>query len=156
MRHYLLTVCALLTLASGAAAQQPASPPELDIGERVRVWRVTPAEPRLTGRVQAVTGDALELASRKNEPTQTLSISALERIDVSRGKSRVLWVAGGALLGAAAGIAIARSSEDEPGDYGVGASADAANALALMAIGGLAGYLIAPERWRTVWRSGRE
>jgi hypothetical protein len=153
MRQYLLTVCALLALATGATAQQPDSQPALDIGARVRVWRVTPAESRLTGRVQAVTGDALELASKRDEPTQVLSLSALERIDVSRGKNRVLWMSGGALLGAATGIAIGRSAEDEPGDYGVGASADAANALILMAVGGIAGYLIAPERWRTVWRS---
>jgi hypothetical protein len=65
-------------------------------------------------------------------------------------------MSGGALLGAAAGIAIGRSSDDDdPADFGNDASAEAANALAMMVVGGVAGYFIAPERWRTVWRNSR-
>jgi hypothetical protein len=65
-------------------------------------------------------------------------------------------MSGGALLGVAAGIAIGRSSDDDdPADFGNDASAEAANALAMMVVGGVAGYFIAPERWRTVWRNSR-
>lgn len=147
MRFCLLTACGLLALTTGVDAQQAASALELDIGARVRVWRTAPAESRLTGRVRAVTPETLEITSNDRESTQTIPVAALERIDVSRGRSRTLWLAGGVLLGAAAGIAIGRSSEDEPGDYGIGATADAANTLAMMVVGGIAGYFIAPERW---------
>jgi hypothetical protein len=148
--RYLVLAIGLTVLPLCAYAQETTTAvPEVLTGTRVRAW---PAQGEaLRARVHSWNDSTLKL---QGSPPRQVHLEQLQRLDVSRGKNRLLWATGGLLVGATAGVLIARSDGDE-GDV-AGALDETAEGLANMIsgglIGGVVGFLVAPERWRTIWQ----
>jgi hypothetical protein len=152
MRSCLFVMC-LLAAPALAAAQSPAPVPDIEAGARVRIWSDSTAA-ALKARVQTVDPQERTIRVIDGSTPQVLRLSELDRIDVSRGRNRWGWTAGGMLAGATAGVIISRLDGDE-GDVAGGLEETAeglANTFAGALVGGVVGFLVAPERWRTVWR----
>lgn len=153
MRSAFLLFC-LFTVPTAVMAQEPAPAPPLDLGARVRVWPVVPGTTSVQGRLQSVTPEAVALTAGAANAPRSFELASLDRIDQSRGRNRWGWAGGGMLVGAVAGVIVARSTrEDDPADIGgIQNTADGiASTITGAFFGGLLGYLVAPERWRTVW-----
>ncbi|HEY0672598.1 MAG TPA: hypothetical protein VGD27_10040 [Longimicrobiales bacterium] len=153
MRCAFLLFC-LFTLPATVMAQEAAPAPQLDPGARVRVWPVVPGTTSVQGRVQSVTPEAVALTGGDGNAPRSFELTTLDRIDQSRGRNRWGWTGGGILVGAVAGVVVARSTrEDDPADIGgIQNTADGiATTITAAFFGGVLGFLVAPERWRTIW-----
>lgn len=152
MRAYLLVLC-LWALPDPAAAQSVTSIPHIEAGTRVRLWTDTTAA-ALKARMQTMDQQRLTIGVMQGNTERVLALRDLGRIDVSRGRNRLAWTAAGMLVGAAAGVIASRVDNDE-GDVAGGLVETAeglGNTLAGALVGGVVGFILAPERWRTVWR----
>lgn len=151
MRHYLIAI--VLSVAPVHAAAQSGGPlPMIETQAKVRVWADSNAQ-SLKARVQSVSQESLEVSGAAAGP-RVFHVSTLDRVDVSRGRNRWGWTAGGMLLGATAGVLITRAGNDQ-GDVAGGLNGVAeglANTASGALVGGVVGFFMAPERWRTVWR----
>ncbi|HEX8393972.1 MAG TPA: hypothetical protein VF665_16635 [Longimicrobium sp.] len=150
MRKALLAFVAVLLCAGPVCAQRDSLPlAQVPLQSRVRVdpeggERVTGRLLRTdSGRVVVNTGAAA---------AAPFSVAALESMSVSRGRQRGLWTATGFFVGGAAGILYSRAQEQEPEDIGgvQGVADGIANTILGALIGGIAGFVLAPERWRAV------
>ena len=149
MRYPCIIVILLLTVSATEA--QPA--PVIAVGARVRVLTTAdtpPAGRRVpwrVGRIVAATPDSLTIETGKSATPLTLPASAVERLEVSRGRDRGKGMFVGALIGGLlAGGAAATASG---GDEGVPAEeAVVGGAVAGLMLGGVMGALAAPERWQ--------
>ncbi len=157
MRHSSALLVALaILLASLSARPIAAQVAELQPGTRVRV-RGSDVAGRLQGVVLSRSGDSLTV-SRPNGPPIPLVLSAMSRVEVSRGKSRgrgawrgLLWGVG---IGAVLGLVPTDDPEcdRDPDAFGCGSRAES---MALAAIGGSVigvpiGAIIGVERWETL------
>ena len=149
MQHFALVLSLIVLSPTVLGAQQSAVP--LEPEARVRLLAAPPAETWLRGRVQSVTADTLTL--RTSGSVQAVPLAGVRQLEVSRGRNRLLWTLGGVAVGAVGGILYTRATdEDDPADIG-GASGTAegvGNTVVGMLAGGLAGFFVAPERWRAL------
>jgi hypothetical protein len=138
----------LATLAALLLAAKLPAQTDLSAGTRVRAFAPAVSDQRLVGRVSAATADSLML-TRPDGASIALSRPAIERLEVSRGHARVKW----ALIGAGAGLIVggviggAMGGDDDTSGLGA-AEGFTAGALQGIVLGGVAGALLAPERWR--------
>ena len=151
MRSCLIVVF-LLTLPAFAAAQSATSIPRIESGALVRIWTDTP-DSAFRGRLQSVDPQGVTVRLDRDE-SRHLLLSELDRIDVSRGRNRWVWTAAGTLVGATAGVVVSRADGGGEGNP-VGSldevASGIANTISGALIGGVVGFFVAPERWRTVW-----
>ena len=155
MRVFLMLLCISTTLPGALCAQKNPAVPEFEVGRRVRVFPVEAEAGRLSGRLLGLTPDSLQFQSSDTDRPQTVALSALQRVEQSEGRNRLLGAAVGLLVGAASGVIIARIVvEEEPEDIGgLGSAAEGAGiTLISAAVGGAVGFFVAPERWRTIWQ----
>lgn len=99
-------LAALLSLAPGpqAAAQQPSpGTPPLEAGVRVRVADPALGPRPLVGLVAGARGDSLAVYFNRRSAPDTLLLSGMRSIEVSRG-SRPPGYVDGAVVGAGAGV----------------------------------------------------
>ena len=138
MRAKAILVVMVCLLPAQLRAQ---APPAMDVGARVRVW--TPEMRKVTGRVEALTSDALALLPDGQTASVSMPVATLIRIEISHGLlsrktsawKRAKW---GAVIGAVPG-AVSLGLQHEQ----VGGGSSAAKAAALGAwSGGLFGGLI--------------
>ncbi|HEY0809421.1 MAG TPA: hypothetical protein VGD49_04630 [Longimicrobiales bacterium] len=137
-----------------AVAQDVATVPQIEAGARVRIWTETLETPPLKARVQTAGSQNIAVTTNAGSPPRILDVNAMQRIDVSRGRNRLVWSAAGMLLGATAGVLISRADGDE-GDMigGIDETAEGiGNTITGALVGGVVGFLVAPERWRTSWQ----
>ncbi len=150
MRSSLIAIVLLMVPATGAA--QRGSPlQEITTGSRVRIWSDS-TTPLMKARVLSPDPSGLTLQVMHGDMPQMLRLSDLDRIDLSRGKNRLGWTAMGVLAGAAAGVVITRLDDNEGDVTGLDGLANGfANTISGMLVGGIVGFFVAPERWRTIW-----
>ena len=159
-RHVLPAL--VLLLAGQAGAQLP----ELQPGARVRVTAPTVLGGKLEGTIIGRRGDTLSILQPKIAPFE-IPISALSRIEVYRGKSRVAGAKKGLLWGLAIGlpVGLATAAGDDKTWNVVDADCDPFLQSCAMysdveqvmlltagsaAIGAGIGALIGKERWQTL------
>ena len=148
------TLLLLGVVMVGTAHTQTVMP--VTVGQRVRVTAPGLPQP-LHGRVTKTDPAAgvVSVTTIDGNAEVTLPLSAVSRIDVSRGRSRpkIAWVAGLVVGGSAAvGTAVVVAREGRRGGFrGAGGGAAAAFGGTGFVIGSLAGYAYAPERWRTTY-----
>jgi hypothetical protein len=150
MKRALLAAVLLWCLPVAVGAQQ--APAALQRDARIRVLPALPADDWVVGRVDTYTPEAITLRTGGGSPI-AVSMNGVRRLEVSRGRNRLAWTAGGAAAGAVAGIVLTRATRtDDPADIGgVRGTADGiANTLVGMLAGAVLGYFVAPERWRAV------
>jgi hypothetical protein len=148
------TIAALLVCCAGPLSAQVDT---LPAGARLRIsFPTASAEARLVGRLERVTADSLTVRVADGG-SRALPVNGIERVELSRGRSRALWTGAGVAAGAVAGILVTRAGNDEPEDIGgIGGVADGINNTLIGALaGGVLGFLLAPERWRQVHLSPR-
>lgn len=158
-----LFVAALPLLPAGDLSGQQGG--QNYVGSRVRLSvRTASREPwRIGGTLEAVSRDSLRLQTSKYG-SMSLSISSIEKLQVSRGRKRNLkqglligGVAGGA-VGAALGAALAEEcSPDDSLCFGRGFSAFGGAGVGMVgggAVGGVLGLLTKSDRWRAVPLTG--
>lgn len=147
MRRSLLVIATATLLAPQlVAAQQHAAP--LSPGTTIRITAPQTLTGRTTGAFHAARSDTLWMQSGRSRQL-AVPMGAVERIEVSRGRSRLKWALIGGASGLVAGFVLggmAGGSEDDLTGTGaaVGAVAGSAQGLVLGAIGGA---LLAPRRW---------
>jgi len=106
----------------------------------------------MKARVFAPDPSGLTLQVTQGDTPQTLRLGELARIDLSRGKKRLGWTAMGLLAGATAGVLITRLDGSEGDVTGLDVLAKGISyTFSGMLVGGIVGFFVAPERWRTVW-----
>lgn len=147
--HRLVFGCvaiATLILPSTTLAQRAAD--LLTAGTRVRVTAA--AIERTTGSVVSYGKDTLAVAPDNAAPYQ-IATSSITQLEVSRGKSRLKWGLGGALLGGLI-VGIVGGVQGGNNDVtGLGASTGFTAGFLLGALlGGLGGAVLAPEHWQDV------
>lgn len=151
MRSCLIALC-LLTVPVIGTAQSGSSLPQINAGTRVRIWSDS-ATQLMKARVFAPDPSGLTLQVSQGDTPQTLRLSQVDRIDLSRGKNRLGWTAMGMLAGATAGVLITRLDGSEGDVTGLDGLAEGlANTFSGMLVGGIVGFFVAPERWHTLWR----
>lgn len=151
----IVLACALVP--SLAAAQFP---DRVQPGARVRLWIPETYNQEngpwrrqlLRGTVAGVQGDALLLSVPGAEGTLTVQRSAIRRIDVSRGQSRVVSAFQRAAAGAIAG-AIAAALENDPKStewphYNRTWRAAEEGAKGGAVIGAIVGFVLPTEQWK--------
>jgi hypothetical protein len=148
----LACLCLLAVLCTAPLHAQGAESAAVAPGDRVRVSLMVES-PRLTGQLHSLGPDSLFLQVGREPAPRLVTLSSMERLEVSRGRPRALWTLFGALGGATAGVLYTRATgESDPADIGgVQGTADGiANTLTGMLAGAALGWLIAPERWSSV------
>ncbi len=154
----LLAALACLPLPSVARAQadSAAAVPGYDLDVRL-----VPAGTRLRvtdaggtqhlGRFWYLRSDTLWLVSGEDDRS-AVPLTGRERIEMTRGHRRELWSTVGMLTGAALGLLASQLNGSEDGPSGSARNtSEAVYAVAGGAvIGGLAGWFLAPQRWRPV------
>jgi hypothetical protein len=77
-------------------------------------------------------------------------LSTLERIEQSEGRNRLLGAAAGLAVGGISGLVIARIAAEAQGD----SDNEVQPGIILLSagVGGVIGFLMSPERWRTIWQ----
>ena len=152
-RNLVCFVVAILGLSAHASAQ--ASLP-ITVDQRVRVW--TPSPTAVTGRVASVNTDGFEVTEEDGRAPIRIARTAVQRIEVSRGrtskgagaKKGALW---GAIISGAAGAVLLPLQRGETGSS-IGESV-ALGAWSGGLFGGLIGAGVgaarAGEKWETVW-----
>jgi hypothetical protein len=158
MRRFPLAaaLAALLSLAPYAAAQQPA----LEAGVRVRVLDPALGPLPRAGLVAGASGDTLAVYFRRGRAADTLLLSRLERVEISRGFGEPAYGRAGtrgAFAGLLAGVAVAAAFHlvEDPGGYGFGLTATVLGVPA-MGAGMILGLVTArpEERWAPLRREG--
>lgn len=151
MRFHTLAVLLLLLVPPAASGQATTAPAlQLRPDARVRLELQPPAAERFTARFVALQGDTLML---REAASPVVPLSTVQRLEVSRGRTRGRWLLLGAGVGLVGGVVYSRATlDDDPADVGgVQNTADGvANTILGMLLGGGAGYLLAPERWSEV------
>ena len=148
--HRLVFGCvaiATMILPSTAFAQRAAD--LLTAGTRVRVT-AAPIE-RTTGSVVSYGRDTLAVSPADNAAPYRIATSSITQLEVSRGKSRLKWGLGGALLG---GLIVGIVGGVQGGNddvTGLGAATGFTAGFLLGALlGGIGGAVLAPEHWQDV------
>ena len=143
---------ALALTAPPAGAQAPYA--QLPLGARARL--MAPAETRwTTGTILAVDSAAVVLNVRPTGVHQTVLVSEVQSLELSRGRRRFTRGAVGFLIGAvvgggvAAGMAYMETSDAPEAAYGI-LVMGVLGAVSGAVIGGTLGALTAPERWEKV------
>ena len=132
--------------------------PGVDVGARLRVS--TSDMKGVTGRVEALTGDALVLRSDGQTTSRRIPLASLTRVDISRGQqsrksaawSRAKW---GIIIGAVPGAISLGLQHEQVGEHG--SSTGKAAALGAWSgglfgglIGGLVGAAHPSENWERI------
>ena len=147
-------VVAMVSEAGGQSDSAAARWPE--VGSRVRI--TTYANRTVTGDLVNLRGDTLVVRTVRQLSTQLRHIpagkvelipgSAVARVEVSRGRGfKVERVIGGALLGAAAGLAMAGTAEAMLGGFGKNSPDYGKAAAAGAAVGAVLGAATPGDRW---------
>lgn len=149
----------LAVVSASAAAQFPA---RVQPGVRVRVWLPEPHPQEntpwrrqlLRATVSGVENDALRLTVPGAEGTLSVQRSAIRRLDVSQGRSRIRNFLergfGGAVVGAITGAAFNDPQASRWPDHDSRWEAAGYGALGGFAIGGIIGLVAPTERWRRI------
>lgn len=120
----------------------------LAAGSRVRV--AADSGRTLTGSVLRLNADTLTISASGDTPLP-IPTSRITALAVSRGRNRVGWSLGGAVIGGLVGGVLggASGARDDPTGLGAGAGFAAGGILGLLS-GAILGAVVAPERWRSV------
>lgn len=157
MRLFTIAFAFLALAFATAAAQFPA---RVQPGVRVRVWlpdehpqENTPWRRQLLrATVSGVENDMLRLTVPGAEGTLSVQRSAIRRLDVSRGRSRITNFfergLGGAVAGAITGAVLNDPEGNQWPDHDSRWEAAGYGALGGFAIGGIIGLVFPTERWR--------
>lgn len=151
MRAIFVLLFALLP--AGQAAAQSAPDGELSSGTRVRVWMHDGG--RVVGAVQSSAPDTLVLAPADGTGVRAIPATAVDHIDVSRGRSRGRsawrWGVRGFAVGMVVGAAICVPDDDcREGEMSAVEAGLASGIFIGSAVGvysALAGAIFAGERW---------
>ena len=142
----------LLLLTTPLAAQEA----ELRPGARVRLSAPGTLAGQLTGTVLERSTDSLLFATPNGTPTR-LALSALDRVEVSRGESRARGALKGTAWGAGVGIGlglISVAAGNECADFDTVCPTDTefvtSTALGGAVIGAIIGAIVGSERWQTL------
>lgn len=143
------------------SGQNKPSGHRVNVGERIRI---VVRDSLLTGSVSEVRGDTLIIVSERD--TAHTIMSALQGLEISLGKSRLMSGGYGAIIGGALGglggylmlrdvTEFLRSPNDQLGMSSMSSAPTGNAGLKIGAIlGGVAGFavgaLVAPERWKRV------
>ena len=153
--HRTLVLAASLTLVATpltAGRAQHAAP--LPVGARVRV-AAPPRSGWVVGQLSLADSDHIVLRAAPRAIPDTIPLTAVQSLEVSRGRPRVLRTAtgmliGGLTLGAVTALVTNQAVRgQEEGGYVVGFSAAGGVVVGLI-VGGIVGYTTAPERWKRV------
>ncbi|HSL72525.1 MAG TPA: hypothetical protein VK864_19910 [Longimicrobiales bacterium] len=150
MRILVAILCVCATLPTVLHAQKMPALPEFEVGSRVRVWPNDANAARFSGRLLGLTADSLRLEPAGTDRPQTLALSTLERIEQSEGRNRLLGAGAGLAVGGISGLVIARIAAEAQDKTDSGPQAGII--LAGAGVGGVIGFLMSPERWRTIWQ----
>ena len=150
MRATLIALLIVCVASVPIAAQQP---PDLVAGSRVRVM-VSDGR-MLIGRVEQVTADTIVIIPY-GEPAVSISMAALNRVDVSRGsqsRGHTAWryAKWGAAIGATSGAISLGLQHEQVGDGSSVGTAVALGAWSGMLFGGLIGAAIGAARGGENW-----
>lgn len=146
------TLVASTLVGCTLVAQPPRVP--LPVGARVRV-AAAPRSDWVVGRLSHADSVRIVLRAAPGAIPDTFPLTAIQALEVSRGRPRALrvgigMVVGGVAVGTAAGLIAKVLVRGEPdGELVVGAAVVAGVAGGVIA-GGAVGGLTAPERWRRV------
>lgn len=156
----LLAMSAFMVLPGARAAAQVA---ELQVGTRVRVRAPSAVAGRLTGVVLVRTNDSVTV-SREDAMPIAIPLSALTSLEVSRGRSRGLGAAKGAMWGGGVMLLLGAGFSDRPCKPNAVADtcervSAAENALYAgvsgAMIGAIIGAAVGSERWVRAELPGR-
>ncbi|HEX5727555.1 MAG TPA: hypothetical protein VFX98_18930 [Longimicrobiaceae bacterium] len=153
--RFLLLLCLAAALGTPPAAAAAQAAPDTSLARPGTRMRVTaPSGVRRQGRFWFLRGDTVWLLTGLKNDSLAVALAGGERIEVTPGRKREQWSAGCALLGGVlALLATQLAAEDVSGNQQAGETGQAVVATAGGFItGGLLGWFIAPERWRTVTR----
>jgi len=154
----LLGVLACLPLPSAARAQADSAAvvpgPVIDVPlvPAGTLLRVTDAGgTQRLGRFWYLRSDTLWIISGEDDRA-SVPLTGRERVEMTRGHRRERWSTGGMLVGAALGLLASQlnGSEDGPSGSARNTSEAVYAAAGGGVIGGLAGWFLAPQRWRAV------
>lgn len=147
----LLLLLAILFPLSAASAQQRVASPLPASGTKVRI--LEEGEDPVTGHFWYSRADTLYFTEMaRGDSSAFVTLAPGRRLEASRGRRRDFWSLMGATVGAvlggtAARFAVADDPEDDTAQH-VGRTVQ--GAVAGIVVGGLTGWVIAPERWRAV------
>ncbi|HEU5174020.1 MAG TPA: hypothetical protein VFT96_04625 [Gemmatimonadaceae bacterium] len=146
MKIALTALLALVIGSTAADAQLYAGP--LVSGERVRVTAPEVTAAPIRGTFLSAERDTIRVATTGGNLIVGVPYSAVQRLEVSRGRNRVRWALMGAGAGAVAGMLLGAMSASG-GSGSINESwAPLGGLLAGIPIGAVVGAILAPERWR--------
>lgn len=149
----LLSFCLLVALAVPSVGAQHVTPYGAVEGSRVRITAPALSERPLHGWVVAFAGDSLVLASSRRSARARLPLGEVRVVEVSDGRDRLGTAVFGAGIGALLGAVLGGAGLGQEGEFAALVGAFAGVVIGAP-IGGVAGALLAPERWRAVWGGG--
>lgn len=147
-----LVLCLAAALGAPAAAAAQARPDTAVPPPGVRMRVIEPDGVRHQGRFWYLSADTLWLLAPRSDSASPVRLAGDERIEITPGRRRERWSAGGALLGGALGLVVSLATADgggpneRPHEIGQAVVATAAGTVT----GGLLGWFVAPQRWRPV------
>jgi hypothetical protein len=145
----LLALACFCVHASAANAQSNEA--QLRVNSRARITAPGIIPRPLVGQVLARDSVALILRPGRTAGDVSIPISAIERLEISRGHHRGRWAAAGLGMGLAAGFmagaVVAFAGEGSAGDASF---APVGGAFLGMLVGPVIGAVAAPERWHPV------
>lgn len=148
-----MIICAVAGLTFVSTTARAQSAPAIAEGARIKV--TSPHLPETlfgAALLDARRPDVVFVSTPGEDARVTASLAAVERVEVSRGRQRVLWglagAGGGFLLGGVLGGAAGSTADDPEGWATLGGVV--LGATTGLFIGAIAGTALAPERWRTV------
>jgi len=146
VRTLILLSAALLApaLAHAQADTVPTLPPA---GARVRVTQ--PGGARMDARFWYLRSDTLHLLAPSSDSATDLALDQSPRVELNLGRRRETWSFGGLVLGGLIGVAVAQLTGDEGSSTHEAGQAISSAAVGAVS-GGLAGWFIAPARYRTL------
>lgn len=138
----------LLPLIASAASAQYSNRIGIATGTRVRVLAPSIFPERATATVLAAQNDTIVVARSDGAVSLSLPVSAIQKLEISEGRSRFKWAGLGALAGLFVGGYLGGTIGGKDDTSGVGAAAGFfAGSILGVPGGAVLGALAAPERW---------
>jgi hypothetical protein len=107
---------------------------------RVRVTAPRVASEPMVGTYLSADRDTLRLLTTEGSPQLAVPVTAVQRFEVSTGRTRLKWARRGALAGLVFGLVLGATQDD--------GAVFISGLLFAPPAGAVAGAMMAPERWR--------